>query len=372
MKGITERITRQWILERVSQESIFAEYLGITVAEIYDCVTYNKTICNPLRTDHTPTAGFYFSYDRLRFHDFAGYFHGDCFDVVGYTNFLDADDPREHNMILEIVAKRFGLIAGDTQHSILNGKISPIIKDNMIFDPIARNWEHGDYRYWKEQYEVSYETLALYHTVPLYQLYINKVLVYTYDRSDPGYAYYIGPYDNRPNWKIYFPMRKKYKFLANTRKMDGLHLVKPAPYGLIIKSRKCAMTLHQFDVPMAIMAGEGMIPTVKEMAFLRSNWPVIYSLTDFDKAGRFAAIRMRRTYGTIPLFLTNGYFGSLDFFDKDISDHMSTQGYYRVKELINYLKENGIELTNDFIDFYKWNYGIEEEETNNNDIPFFN
>ena len=76
----SSKLTKQTILEKVSQVNIFATYLGISVETIYNCINNGELICNPLRIDNHPTAGFrYNNKGKLKFKDFANdEFWGDC------------------------------------------------------------------------------------------------------------------------------------------------------------------------------------------------------------------------------------------------------------------------------------------------------
>ena len=81
----SSKLTKQNILDKISQVNIFATYLGLPAEVIQNCIDTGELICNPLRIDEHPTAGFkYDNRGKLKFRDFSGYFWGDCFDVVAY------------------------------------------------------------------------------------------------------------------------------------------------------------------------------------------------------------------------------------------------------------------------------------------------
>lgn len=384
---IPSQITRKWILEKVSQEQIFAHYLGISIVLIQDCVYTNKLICNPLRTDRHPTAGFYTAGDRLRFNDFAGYFHGDCFDLVGYVYLLNPYDKQDHARILEKVAIDFGLIAiGQNNHSYK--RFDYIEKEDYEFTILPRQWNTLDKQYWKE-YGITEHQLNESFTYPVEDLYINNKRVYTYSFADPAYAYYIGPYKGKKRWKIYFPKRTNFRFLTNTRYMDLLNIVKPATFGVVTQSRKSALVLHSFGVQAVAVSGESTLPVIKEMELLRRSWRNIVTLFDFDKSGVRLTHLMRKTYNTIPALLTNGRFNSLNFFPgiydshkKDIADYISIYGSNYLGEIINFLSSLQAEEvikelkqpSNDFIDLYQRLYPetfeVEDENEDEEDIPF--
>ena len=77
------KLTTRYILEHVSQEVIFSTYLNLSIDTIKYCINTGELIISPLRYDRHPTCGFrYDERGKLKFRDFAGYFWGDCFDIV--------------------------------------------------------------------------------------------------------------------------------------------------------------------------------------------------------------------------------------------------------------------------------------------------
>ena len=77
------KLTKQYILSKVSQVTIFATYLNLSNSIIQQCIDNRTLIVSPLREDIHPTCGFmYDNRGKLKFKDFAGYFWGDCFDLV--------------------------------------------------------------------------------------------------------------------------------------------------------------------------------------------------------------------------------------------------------------------------------------------------
>ena len=70
-----DKITKELILSKVSEETLMEHYLGLPVKK--------GIFKSPLRTDNNPTCSFgRDSYGRLIFKDFSGDFYGDAFEVV--------------------------------------------------------------------------------------------------------------------------------------------------------------------------------------------------------------------------------------------------------------------------------------------------
>ena len=76
-------LTKDTILSKVNQVSIFSAYTGIDTDVIEHCITTGEFISSPFRVDEHPSFGFrYDNRGKLKGKDFAGYFHGDCFDAA--------------------------------------------------------------------------------------------------------------------------------------------------------------------------------------------------------------------------------------------------------------------------------------------------
>ena len=95
---VSQRLTKEFIFSKISQESIFEHYLGVQVKK--------GLFCSPsiIRVDKTPTCSFYKSSSGIiTYKDFAGPSF-DCISCVMYIfqcNFYKA---------LRIIANDFGLI----------------------------------------------------------------------------------------------------------------------------------------------------------------------------------------------------------------------------------------------------------------------
>jgi hypothetical protein len=373
---ILPKLSRNYILENLSQEDILARYLNLSVSEVSDCLENGKLITSPLRSDRTPTFGFYRDNSgRVRGNDFAGYFHGDCFDVVGYQHHLDADDKVEFAIIMDIVAKDFSLWYYAPEYSTADfTKKSAELRNKFLMQysdkeytridiPQERTWVYSDSLFWTTKYRLEEAHLKYYDVHLPYVVRLNNKVIYTYNPKDPCYAYFLG-YENEktstgvlqvPIWKLYFPYRTNFRFITNGKKMQGLRQVHEAPFGLLTKALKDTMCLKRFSVPSCSVAGETIEPTPEQIKYLYSKWPVIYSLMDFDYAGIRMAQILKRKYGIKPLFFTNGRYNTLDFESKDFSDFTETYSHSTVLDFVLFLKEHGVETDGDFYDYVNYN-----------------
>lgn len=358
MKGIIEKLTVGLIERSVDQVNIFAYYLGISENEIHACVDNGRLICSPLRADKNPTCGFYYQNGKLRFNDFAGYFHGDCYDVVGYRNLLNCRDSQDFAKVLEIVAKDFKL------HTYANSTTDIIkmwdrvdynkTKQKVVITVQPKEWGFEDEAYWNK-YHISQQQLIKFRVFPVYSYWINEQLKYNTSYNDICYGYYDGidKISGTEKWQLYHPYRTKVRFLTNYATLRSTANVKKAKSGVITKSIKDIIVLDLFNINAVSLAAEGILPTGKEIQKLHSFWETSYCLTDFDYVGIRAAVNLK-SCGFKPLLLTNGRFGSIDYEAKDISDFIVRYGFQKTKDFIEYFKE---ELENfdqsDYYDFLK-------------------
>jgi hypothetical protein len=105
--GVLPTLTRDYILSKISQEQIFEYYLGVQV-DGSGALMKTPAVIRP--RDNNPTFNFKYSDNgKLRARDWAGYFWGDCFDIVAYVLRLDAKDKKSFNVILDQIARDFRL-----------------------------------------------------------------------------------------------------------------------------------------------------------------------------------------------------------------------------------------------------------------------
>jgi hypothetical protein len=320
MYQLTPNVTKDFILSRISEETIFDRYL---------CpVQFNYKVINPLRSDRTPTCCFY--YDRARrlvFHDYAGYFHGDCFEVVKFIHRCN------YNEALYIIAKDFDLITVNNfvENRLVRRTLDEVKNTKTEIKVKRKEWELQDKRYWKS-FGLNGTILDQYKVTPAQTVWVNGEVAYSYNAADPCYIYYFMDGD----YKLYFPARKEYRFMCNTKKLQGYNQVPLAGEILVIaKSLKDVMVYSSFNIPAVAPQSEGTILTPEQYNDLSQRFNLIVSNYDFDRAGIRSALKMRNLYGIQPLFLTNGKYGTFNHGAKDISDFIRRFGIVATRELIS-------------------------------------
>lgn len=352
MTGILPKLTLDYIESKLDQIDIFAYYLNISTSEIMACIGSNYTICSPLREDKHPTCGFYYQSGKLRFNDFAGYFHGDCYDVVGYRNLLNARDKVDFAKILDIIARDFGIWKyenGNNRDKDTYVRAAGKDKQKVIIDVQFRNYGFEDHAYWTP-YHIDQQQLIKFKTYPLYSYWINGQLKYSHSFDDLCYGYYEGKdQDGIDLWQLYHPYRTKVRFLTNYAGIRARHNIKKSEFGVLTKSIKDVMVLDLFGINSVSLAAEGIPVRANEDEKISKYWSKKYCLTDYDRTGIRAAWRLRKQ-GYEPLFLTNGQRHTWNYGAKDISEFIALYGYNKTKDWIDYILEEP-ELNSDYYDF---------------------
>lgn len=314
-------LTPQYILSRVSEEEIFAKY----VCQVeYDCL-----ILNPMRSDKHVTANFYINNkNKLIFHDYNGFFHGDCFAAVQKVCGLGFRDA------LIKIANDFGILKGNANTNFDSVKHLTERKQKAPakIQIKIQDWTEVDKAYWKSYY-LNSRVLNKYHVSSVSHVWLNDKLHYTYKNYDPAYAYYFG----NGFYKIYFPMRDEYRFLTNTNNMiiQGYDQL-PEKYDFLIitKSLKDVLVLDSFNIPAIAPQAEGNNLPESMIALLKERFPLIFCNYDFDYAGVKSANKVKKNFGIEPLFLTNGRFNTKNFGSKDIADYIKNNGLEKTQNLI--------------------------------------
>lgn len=369
--GIYPKLTKDYILERLSEEEIMEYYTNIPVVEEN---FYGSSFCSPFREDNFPTCNYYYSPkdQKLRLRDFAGRSNGiydriynaDIFDVVGYYSNLNPNIKQHFILILHIIAKDFKLHKyKDDSEEVIKLNNFLIKQKNKkqrltIFKVVPRKWNKGDEHYWFNKYGISSKTLKEGRVYPVQELYVESKQqtldrYYIYKYSDPAYAYYGGIENEIHIWKIYFPLRSKNKNLSkivtNKGFVQGFETFLPCRIGVVTKSYKDVLALKEFGIQAISLSSESTPLTKDEHFRLRMYCDFVVSLLDYDRAGIKMANYLKKEFNIKPLMLTRGRYGKPDYGVKDFSDFRDAYGKERTKELIN----QAIESLSDFIEYSK-------------------
>ena len=344
-RKITNKLSKEYILSKVDQITIFSVYFNLPIDVINYCIDTGEFIVSPIRTDMHPTCGFrYNNRGKLKFKDFAGYFWGDCFDAAAYiiSNMegfkgLDVNSKEGFITVLRHITFTFkDIFYGEEKDPLIDNSItktiSKIKKEKPIIELVIREWTIADENYWK-QFNVNLQTLNINFIYPIEQYYINRKSnpepKYFYSEKDPCYAYILGK-DKQGiyNIKLYFPNREKSntRFITNCNHLEGIYQLGRDDYDIIIltKSTKDRVSISSSLKMLSSLYGElnidriGVINIPHETYKLRDNeyfWlknklsqkGCIVSLMDNDRTGKIEAIYLKKEYNILPLIIPKSY-----------------------------------------------------------------
>lgn len=382
-------LTKEFILSKISQVSIFSAYIGVDAEIIEHCIDTGEFISSPFRVDEHPSFGFrYDNRGKLKAKDFAGYFHGDCFDAAALViseiihKNVDISNKGWFIFVLKHIAYTFrNIIYGKDKDENIEGIIAEGVNAarnrKPIIEFVPRQWNNYDKNYWRK-FHVPISYLNTNFVYPVDYFYINRKVnpepkyYYENDRKDVCYAYMLGQ-DKRGiyNIKLYFPNRKHgtVRFITNSNCLEGLLNLELSEYDSIIitKSTKDRISLRAYldAIDLSISYGGTALRTIglvniphesyklkqNEYDWLRAKCPngLILSLMDNDNTGYREAIWLRNNYNIIPLCIPREYEV------KDFAELRSKYSIETIKELINlsynYIADNYAE--NEF----SWNTG---------------
>lgn len=370
----SSKLTKQYILEKISQITIFSTYLAIPNDVIQHCIDTGELICSPIRDDVHPTCGFrYDNRGKLKFKDFSGHFWGDCFDVVAlimsgiYNKQYDISNKNDFVKILRHITFTFKDVFYGKEKDInlineINVSIANIKHKKPNIELVVRKWNEDDKRYW-EQFGVSLQYLNLNFIHPIEQYYINRKVnpepKYFYKANDPCYAYVLG--QDRSgiyNIKLYFPNREKgvTRFITNCNHLEGIYNLDKTGYDIIVitKSTKDRVSIGNNLLKIDSLYGVGIANKIgliniphetyklrqNEYDWLKSklsNKGIIVSLMDNDRVGKMEAKWLKYHFNILPIIIPKHY-NAKDFAEL-INKHKLNNITPVIIDTINKIKE---------------------------------
>lgn len=338
------KLTKQYIFSKISQITIFSTYLNLSDRLIQYYIDSGELLCSPIRDDNHPTCGFkYDNKGKLKFRDFAGYFWGDCFDIVAYVmsaiynKHYDVSNKEDFIKILRHITFTFKDIFYGQEKDInlvneINSAIVNIKHKKHNIELVVREWNNNDKEYWSK-FGVALNFLNINFIYPVEQYYINRNInpepKYFYRENDPCYGYYLGQDKfGINNIKLYFPNREKSvtRFITNCNHLEGIYNLNKNDYDIIVitKSTKDRVSIGATIERIKYLYGGvvinqiGIINVPHETYKLRQNeydWlngklttnGKIVSLMDNDITGKHEAIWLRNNYNIIPILIPSKY-----------------------------------------------------------------
>lgn len=359
--GLLPTLTKDYILSKISQEDIFQKYLGIPVE--FGIMLKAPPVIRSI--DNRPTCSFYETNNgRIKFRDHAGYFWGDCFDAVAYTSRLNANNKKDFNAILEIIARDFRIHKYEGKLQIASGDTYDVRdvkgkreKQKIEFIVKVRKWNEIDASFWKRG-NISRKELEYFKVYPCLYIWKNNTLVYNFNPHDPAYAYSFGD----GQFKFYFPFRKEFRFMGNTSVIQGFNQFEPSEFGIVTKSYKDVISLKSFGI-------SSIAPSSETHPISKTEWNLIkpmaehwFSLMDYDRTGIRMAWKLRNLYNIQPLFFSREFRqGQLM---RKLPTLYSNFTDYGIKDFFEYVTKFGKGLTDTLIQESKEKFDDRFEQLN--------
>jgi len=341
---VIPRITKEFILSKVSQEQIFEFYLGIPVKK--------GTFCSPaiIRLDKRPTCAFYKNgKGTLNYKDFAGPSFN-CISVVMHLYNCS------YYMALRIIANDFNLVelpklekhiakreySGNIIQNTEKAKIQVEIKDFSI-----KELE------WWNSFGISLVTLNKFKVFSIKSVFLNGNYFTSSTESSPIFGYYGGNTDEGDElWRLYMPTKLKYRFLSNweSNQFQGMkQLPKEGSHCIISKSMKDLMILYEFGFIAIAPTSENVLITDGRFNRIKDRYTNIIVFFDNDLPGVKGAHKYKKQYpDSRCIFIKRKY-------SKDISDLYKkiskTQFWAVVNELEEIINNKDIRSTKHFYIF---------------------
>jgi DNA primase len=324
--SLRPKITKDFILSKVNQESIMQYYTGLDISS-------KRLMLSPFRNDSHITVGIYKSKSGILYlHDFATNEHINCFQAVMKLyncNFYEA---------LNIIAKDFGLIEGVNKVSIPKKVESIEQKETCNIQVQIKDFTEKELEWWK-QFGINKKLLKKYHVYSIQYVFLNGELKFISSEKCPIYGYYFGK-SKKELWKIYFPSNKDkgIRFVNNlpNKKLQGYkQLPEKGDLLVITKSMKDCISMYNFGINAVAPSSESTFITDKQLEEFKSRFKHIIVVYDQDKAGLYNMAKIRKKCPELNYFVI-----PKEYCCKDFSDLVQMYGVEKVKEFINQFMSN--------------------------------
>ncbi len=317
-------ITKQYLLDRASQETYLEYYLGIPVKK--------GLFKSPLRADNNPTCSFYRNKSGdIVLKDFSGAFYGNFISVVMYKYNLT------YYRALRQIATDFGYIKSPKYQknpkpvTISTSEFKESKEANIQVEIQDYSKEELD---WWMQFGVTEEILKKFRVFSCKTIFLNGNFFTSATKNSPIFGYYRGKNENETElWRIYFPFHKRngFKFLSNWRSFllqGSKQLPKEGDLLVITKSMKDVMCLYSLGITAIAPISENLFLTESQFSKLKSRFKRIIVFYDNDLPGIHNMNKIRKSFDVKCVWIPRSY-GA-----KDISDFYKMYGCEKTKELI--------------------------------------
>lgn len=315
------KITKEWVLDKVSEDHIFSYYFG-------DHIQSGKLYRSKLRSDKNPTCSFYKNRNKqLKYHDFAT---GDNFDCFQYVMKLYGQT--FHQALIQIV--------NDFNLDPLNqsSKSQPVQKYTVqveerretLIQIKPKPFSEQELKWWKG-FGVTEKTLKKYKVFSCDSIFLNGDYFSSSSPRVPIYGYYCGKKNGQELWRIYFPSKRSFRFLSNVGKsyiQGAKQLPKTGDVLLITKSQKDCMLAYELGIPAIAPCSEVLFLSNKQIQHLKKRFKTIVVCYDTDITGIHNLKQIKVKHPDLHTFFIPRKYGV-----KDISDFFKKYGEEETRRL---------------------------------------
>jgi len=341
--AVNQKITKELLLSKHSEEEYLEYYLGVPVKK--------GLFCSPplIRRDNKPTCSFYKNKNgNVIFKDFAG-ISGDVFTIVMYLFQCS------YYQALRIIANDFNIITIDKleKHQSLIPYSGNILKttEKANIQVEIKEFSDKELIYWKN-FGISKLTLEKFKVYSIKSVFLNRVYHTSSTEQVPIYGYYGGESSvDEELWRLYFPTKKTYRFLSNwsSSMLQGMkQITKFGESCIIIKSMKDLMLLDEFGFTSVAPTSENILITPLQFKKLSSKFNQILIFFDNDRAGVLCSHKYKKEYNCRCIFIKRKYAKDISDLYKSISN---VQFWLVIDELNLILSDNSITNTKHFYIF---------------------
>ena len=313
---VAPRITKELLLSKHSQETYFEHYLGIPVKK--------GLFVSPhiIRQDKHPTCAFYKNKRGiLKYKDFAG----PTFDFVGCVMHIFNCS---YYQALRIIANDFGIIKAEKLEKNLpkmeySGNIMKETEKARIQVQL-KDFSDKELDWWRS-FGISRVTLKKFNVYSVDAIFLNGNYHDSSTETSPVFGYYGGTNsDGDELWRLYMPIKRKYRFLSNwpaTRLQGARQLPKFGSHCMLIKSMKDLMLLSEFGLIGCATISENVLITSAQYTKISDRFDDnVLVFFDNDLAGVRGANKYKKQYGVRCIFLKRKYAKDISDFYKKVSE----------------------------------------------------
>lgn len=316
-------ITKEFVLDNISQEQIFSLYLSHT-----DIKVLKKQYTNTLRDDKNSDCSYIYINNTLYFRDFALGESYNCFDLlVKYYNlsFIEAVSKIANDFNLINLNTNYNSNLKKTEYSIYEKKICKIQVKEI-------NWNKQNKQYWN-QYYFKDSTLDKLRIKPISHYWVNDDMFI----PKQSYSYYHGFDIEHRRTILNLNSDKKYKWIKNLddTTIQGYNLLpKTGDLLIITKSYKDIGIYLEEGISSISSNAEGISIRLDKIKELKERFKRIILQIDSDTQEALNnSIKLSNFYEIPAIYFPE----KLNKKCKDISGIRKSEGVNNTQQLIKQL-----------------------------------